>query len=198
MYEASPERHDVERRDREIQQELKSGGNLPSHIAIIMDGNGRWAQQRGLSRPQGHRSARDVVRDMVRACGELGVDILTLFTFGTDNWKRPWGEVLALMKLLRDASTEELAELQENRVRLSATGDTARLAKQARKALETAISATAGNKGLTLNLAISYDGKSDILQAVRHLAQEVEKGALRSDQIDHDCFTRALYTGGLR
>jgi undecaprenyl diphosphate synthase len=187
----------LEHQDKEIQDELKARGRMPRHIAVIMDGNGRWAQKRDMSRSEGHRAARDVVRDVVRACGELQVDILTLFTFGTDNWKRPWSEVLSLMQLLRDASLQELSELQDNRVRLIATGDTQRLAKQARGALAAAIAATSRNSGLTLNLAISYDGKSDILNAVRNLAKEVEQGRLKSEDIDHDRFARALYTGDL-
>ena len=133
----------------------------------------------------------------MRACGELEVDILTLFTFGTDNWKRPWSEVLSLMQLLRDASNEELEELQGNNVRLVATGDTDRLAKQARLALMGAISDTRNNTGLTLNLALSYDGKSDILQAVQKIAAEVAQGRLQSDDIDEAQFARRLYTGEL-
>jgi len=187
----------VNGQDAEIQKALKAQGNLPRHIAIIMDGNGRWAQQRGLRRSEGHRSAREVVRDTIRACGELEIDVLTLFAFGTDNWKRPWGEVLSLMQLLRDASVQELSELQKNNVRLMVTGDTDRLAKQARGALMFAISRTADNTGLTLNLAISYDGRSDIIHAVRRIAAEVERGVLRSGEIDDAVFARMLYTKGL-
>ncbi len=187
----------MDRQDAEFQKEIQARGNLPRHVAIIMDGNGRWAQQRGLDRTEGHRSARDVVRDIVRACGELKVEILTLFTFGTDNWKRPWTEVLSLMQLLRDASVEELSELQENRVRLVATGDTDRLARQSRRALQFAISRTAENTGLTLNLALSYDGRSDILNATRRIAEEVARGNLKSDQIDEAVFSRMLYTEDL-
>lgn len=183
--------------DSEVQSQLKKEGKLPRHIAIIMDGNGRWAQKRGLPRSAGHRAARDVVRDIVRACGELAVDVLTLFTFGTDNWKRPWSEVLSLMQLLRDASLEELSELQKNNVRLVATGDTNRLAKQARRALMYAISDTAENTGLKLNLALSYDGRSDILYAVRRIAVEVAQGRMRSEQVDEAAFSRMLYTASL-
>ena len=184
-------------RDAETQKELKEQGNLPRHIAIIMDGNGRWAQQRSLPRSKGHRSAREVVRDIVRACGELQVDVLTLFTFGTDNWNRPWSEVLSLMQLLRDASSAELPDLCENNVRLVATGDTERLAKQARRALMYAISRTAEHTGLTLNLALSYDGRSDIVRAARKIASEVEAGKLRADRIDAELFSRRLYTDDL-
>lgn len=181
----------------QLQDRLKARGNLPSHIAIIMDGNGRWAQQRDLRRTDGHRSARETVRDIVRACGELEIDILTLFTFGTDNWRRPWSEVLSLMQLLRDCSHEELNELQENNVRLIATGDTERLVKHSRKALENAIRETANNTGLTLNLSLSYDGKSDILQAVQSIAVDVAQGRISPDAIDVNLFSKRLYTGDL-
>ena len=191
------ERYKLDSCDQEIRDALRAQGNLPQHVAIIMDGNGRWAQSQGLARTAGHRSARDVVRDIVRACGALEIKILTLFTFGTDNWKRPWSEVLALMKLLRDSSTQELAELQENNVRLMATGNTDRLAKQAHKAVIYAISQTEKNTGLTLNLALSYDGRSDIVNAAQQLAEEVASGRLKANQIDDDRFAKALYTGGL-
>ena len=181
----------------QLQDKLKERGNLPSHIAIIMDGNGRWAQQRDLRRTDGHRSARETVRDIVRACGELEIDILTLFTFGTDNWRRPWSEVLSLMQLLRDCSHEELNELQENNVRLIATGDMERLVKHSRKALKNAIRETANNTGLTLNLALSYDGKGDILQAVQSIAVDIAQGRISPDAIDADLFSKRLYTGNL-
>ena len=180
-----------------LQAELKARGNLPQHIAIIMDGNGRWAQQRDLRRTDGHRSARETVRDIVRACGELELDILTLFTFGTDNWRRPWTEVLSLMQLLRDCSYQELDELQENDVRLIATGDTGRLVKHSREALEKAICQTANNSGLTLNLVLSYDGKSDILQAVQSIARDVAQGRVSADEIDAEAIAQRLYTGCL-
>jgi undecaprenyl diphosphate synthase len=183
--------------DTDIQSELKSSGKLPKHIAIIMDGNGRWAQSHDLRRSEGHRSARGTVRDIVRVCGELQIDILTLFTFGTDNWRRPWSEILSLMQLLRDSSREELKELQENNVRLMATGDINRLVKQSRLALEQAMKQTENNTGLTLNLALSYDGKSDILQAVRSLAEEAQQGHLDPKDIDTDRFAQKLYTGNL-
>ena len=180
-----------------LQAELKARGNLPQHIAIIMDGNGRWAQQRDLRRTDGHRSARETVRDIVRACGELELDILTLFTFGTDNWRRPWTEVLSLMQLLRDCSYQELDELQENDVRLITTGDTGRLVKHSREALEKAICQTANNSGLTLNLVLSYDGKSDILQAVQSIARDVAQGRVSADEIDAEAVAQRLYTGCL-
>ena len=184
-------------RDADTQRALKANGNVPRHVAIIMDGNGRWAEKQGLPRSAGHRSARESVRDIVRACGELEIEILTLFTFGTDNWKRPWMEVLSLMQLLRDACSEELNELNKNDVRLMATGDTERLAKQAKRALLFAIDKTTGNTGLRLNLALSYDGRSEILDAVRRIAEAVEQGVLRPDQINEAAFSSSLYTADL-
>jgi undecaprenyl diphosphate synthase len=183
--------------DIDTQVALKASGKLPGHIAIIMDGNGRWAQNRDLRRSDGHRSARETVRDIVRVCGELQIDILTLFTFGTDNWRRPWSEILSLMQLLRDSSREELEELQENNVRLVTTGDINRLVKQSRLALEETIRETAGNTGLTLNLALSYDGKSDILQAVKRIGEDVREGRLEPKDITAEVFSQKLYTGNL-
>jgi len=168
---------------------------MPRHIAIIMDGNGRWAERQDLTRSDGHRSARDVVRDTVRACGELQIETLTLFTFGTENWSRPWGEVLSLMQLLRDSSQQELPELQQNNVRLVATGHIGRLAKQSKLALDHAIRATADNTGLTLNLALSYDGRSDIVHATRQIAEQVARGELAPKDIDHEVFSRHLLSG---
>ena len=133
----------------------------------------------------------------MRACGELGIDILTLFAFGTDNWRRPWAEVLSLMQLLRDVAVDELKELLENNVRLVATGDTDRLARQARQAMKYAMFRTSENTGLTLNLAMSYDGRNDILQAVRRIASAVEQGRVNSDGIDEKLFSGMLYTTDL-
>ena len=180
------------KKDAQEQSELKQKGRMPRHIAIIMDGNGRWAERRDLTRTAGHRSARDVVRDTVRACGELQIEVLTLFTFGTENWNRPWGEVLSLMQLLRDSLMQELPELQDNNVRLVATGHIDRLAKQAKLALDHAIRATAKNTGLTLNLALSYDGRSDIVHAARKVAEKVARGELSVDDIDNDEFASYL------
>lgn len=184
-------------KDAQDQAELKKKGRMPAHIAIIMDGNGRWAERRDLTRTAGHRSARDVVRDTVRVCGELQIDVLTLFTFGTENWNRPWGEVLSLMQLLRDSSMQELPELQENNVKLVATGQIDRLAKQARMALNHAIRATENNTGLTLNLALSYDGRSDIVHAARQVAGRVAAGELKAEDVDHEEFASHLLSGDL-
>jgi undecaprenyl diphosphate synthase len=180
-----------------LQRELIARGNLPRHIAIIMDGNGRWAHQRNLPRIEGHRAARDVVRDTVRACGELGVEVLTLYAFSGENWSRPWGEVLGLMRLLRVCLIEEVPELDQNNVRLRTIGQTSRLPRPCQKALFQAINLTSKNTGLILNLALSYGGRTEIVDAARQIAEAVERGLLRSNAVDEACFAQRLYTSDL-
>lgn len=180
--------------DAAAQADLRAYGNIPRHVAVIMDGNGRWAKKRGLPRSKGHRAAREVVRDIVQACGELDIEVLTLFTFGTDNWKRPWGEVLSLMKLLRDACREELEELGRNGVRLISSGNTDRLARHARLALFHTMALTESNTGLKLNLALSYDGRTEIVDAARRLSQAVADGRLSPEDIDEKKVASAMYS----
>jgi len=187
----------LDERDAGIQRELIARGNLPRHIAIIMDGNGRWARQRNLPRIEGHRAARDVVRDTVRACGELGVEVLTLYAFSGENWSRPWGEVLGLMRLLRVCLVEEVPELDRNNVRLRTIGQTSRLPGPCQKALFQAISLTSKNTGLILNLALSYGGRTEIVDAARQIAEAVERGTLQSNAVDEACFAQHLYTSDL-
>lgn len=187
----------MDEHDAGFQQELIARGNLPRHIAIIMDGNGRWACQRGLSRIEGHRAARDVVRDTVRACGELGIEVLTLYAFSGENWGRPWGEVLGLMRLLRACLIEEVPELNRNNVRLRTIGHTHRLPRPCQKALFQAIDLTSKNTGLILNLALSYGGRAEIADAARQIAKDVERGLLQSEAVDEACFAQHLYTSDL-
>lgn len=188
---------DLDRLDEEFQRELIARGNLPCHVAIIMDGNGRWANQRDLPRIEGHRAARDVVRDTVRVCGELGIQALTLYAFSGENWRRPWGEVLGLMRLLRTCLVEEVPELNRNNVRLRTIGQASRLPRLCQDALLRAMELTARNTGLILNLALSYTGRAEIVDAVRRIALEVEQGLLDSKTIDNVCFARHLYAPDL-
>jgi undecaprenyl diphosphate synthase len=181
----------------ELQREVMAKGNLPRHVAIIMDGNGRWAYQRGLPRIEGHQAAREVVREVVRACGELGLEALTLYAFSVENWARPWGEVLGLMRLLRTCLVEEVPELDRNNVRLRTVGQTDRLPRLCREALHRAIERTSGNTGLILNLALSYTGRSEIVDAARRIAADAAGGRLRSDAVDEACFARYLYAPDL-
>ena len=187
----------MDEHDVALQQKLIARGNIPRHIAIIMDGNGRWAGQRGLSRIEGHRAARDVVRDTVRACGELGIEVLTLYAFSGENWGRPWGEVLGLMRLLRACLVEEVPELDRNNVRLRTIGHTHRLPRPCQKVLFQAMEHTSKNTGLILNLALSYGGRAEIVDAARQIAKDVERGFLQSDAVDETSFAQYLYTSDL-
>jgi undecaprenyl diphosphate synthase len=180
-----------------IEDKILARGNLPEHIAVIMDGNGRWARRRKLPRAAGHRAAIKAVRDAVRGCGNLGIAYLTLYTFSVENWKRPAREVNALMVFLRQTLREETAELDRNNVRLRVIGKIEDLPQSVRAELSRAIDCLEENTGLTLVLALSYAGRTEILDAVRDIAREVEEGGLRHDNIDEDLFTSFLYTAGM-
>ncbi len=181
----------------DLKQAIISKGKMPVHVAIIMDGNGRWAQKRGLPRTAGHRAGVKTVKRIVRVAGDIGLKYLTLFTFSTENWNRPKSEVSALMKLLGDTTRRELAELLENNVRLIATGDIERLPDERREILLDAIKRTTANTGLVLNLALNYSGRNEIILAVRKIAGEVAAGRLQPDQIDEALFAAYLQTMGL-
>ena len=183
--------------NRMTQEQIPAKGNLPRHIAIVMDGNGRWARMRGLDHIDGHRAGKESVRDVVEACGQLGIGVLTLYAFSTENWRRPRREVLALMRLLRDSLYEETDELDEKNVRLMAIGRTGELPRPSREALAWAMERTRDNTGLILNLALNYGGRREILDAVQRIVEEVESGVLRSDQMDIGSFSRYLYTADL-
>ncbi|NKB67626.1 MAG: isoprenyl transferase [Candidatus Latescibacteria bacterium] len=183
--------------DTLIRQRLQEQGNLPVHIAIIMDGDRRWAGQRNMSPSQGHRFGRESVRDVVRACGELGIEILTLYSFSTENWKRPKAEVQHLMRLLRESLRDEIDELASNNVRLNAIGRLQGLPKTVQLALKRALAATADNTGLLLNLALNYGGRSELVDGFRRLAAQVQAGSLDPGTIDEETIDQALYTAGL-
>ncbi len=172
-------------------------GKVPEHIAIIMDGNGRWAKQRGAMRVFGHRNAVKAVRDTTEACAELGVKYLTLYAFSTENWSRPQEEVNALMELLVNTIRGETGTLMKNKVRLMAIGDIRNLPGNCQRELQEAMQITQHNQGLTLVLALSYSGRWEIMEAVRRIANEVEKGNLHSPDIDDKVFTRYLTTTGI-
>jgi undecaprenyl diphosphate synthase len=170
---------------------------IPEHIAIIMDGNGRWARKRGLPRSFGHRAGTDAVRRIVRACGELKVKILTVYVFSYENWKRPSLEVSALMHLLIEMVKKEVKDLNKNNVRLSAIGDLSMLPDKTREALQDGIAATAKNTGLTLNLALSYSGRSEIVQAVKRAAQDISEGRLAPEDVTEEKLSDYMYTKGM-
>ncbi len=170
---------------------------LPAHIAIIMDGNGRWADEKGLSRIEGHLAGVNCVRKIVRFCGGLGIRVLTLYTFSTENWTRPELEVKALMGLLKKYLREEIEELNRNHVRLKAIGRLEELPLPVRKELENCMRITSKNDGLILNLALNYGGRADIVDGVRKLVSDVEDGKLKLRDINEKVFSQYLYTSGL-
>ncbi len=167
---------------------------LPQHVAIIMDGNGRWAEQRGLSRLHGHRVGKDSVRAVVESARKLGIRYLSLFAFSTENWNRPPKEVEALMQLLRRYLASELDKMMKHEIRLIAVGSLRRLPPAVREALRAAVASTRNNTGMTVVLAISYGGRDEITDAVRRLARKVKKGAIEPDAITQDVFRRHLAT----
>ncbi len=172
-------------------------GSGPQHVAIIMDGNGRWAKARGLPRVAGHRRGADAVRRVVRGAGELGVPVLTLFAFSTENWTRPADEVSDLMGLLRHYLRSELDELRKNGARLRVIGNREGLAADIVRDIAEAENMTAGNARIDVNICINYGSRDEILRATRRLAQRVAAGEMTVDGIDQKSFERELLTAGL-
>ena len=172
-------------------------GPVPRHVAVIMDGNGRWARRRGLPRKTGHEAGMNAVRTTIEASVDVGVEILTLFAFSTDNWNRPSEEVSALMSLLEAYAEQECSELVDKGVEVRVLGTLARMQRSAREAVERIMRETVGGTTLRLNLMISYSGREDILTAVRRLAARVEAGELESGEIDEACLEGALLTSGI-
>ena len=167
---------------------------LPQHIAIIMDGNGRWAKEQGKLRVFGHKNGVTAVRDTVEGAVEIGVKYLTLYAFSTENWNRPKLEVSALMELLVNTINKETKTLMDNGVRLNAIGDLGKLPSRCHKQLSEAIKKTAENQQCTLTLALSYSARWEIVQAARKLAIEVQQGRLHPDEIDENRFAQSLET----
>jgi len=170
---------------------------LPRHIAVIMDGNGRWAKKKGALRIFGHRNAVKAVRDVTEGCGELGVAYLTLYAFSTENWARPKEEVDGLMELLVNTLKEEINTLMENRVKLITIGQTSHLPEACQKNLAWAVDMTKNNTGLTVVLALSYSGRWEITQAVKALAEDVQNGILPAASITENHIEKYLQTSGI-
>src|SRR5215472_12851539 len=177
--------------------DVVSSGALPRHIAIIMDGNGRWAQARGLPRIAGHRRGAEAVRRTLTAAVEFGVPYLTLFGFSSENWKRPLAEVDDLMGLLRHYLRGEIAELHRNGVRLRVIGERSRLAPDIVILIENAEALTRDNRGVNLTIALSYGGRAEIIAAMRVLAAKAVAGELAPDAIDEDVIARHLFTADI-
>jgi undecaprenyl diphosphate synthase len=168
--------------------------SIPRHVAIIMDGNGRWAKERGLPRIKGHEEGAKAVRACVEGCGELKIEFLTLYAFSAENWRRPKNEVFALMRLLERFLKEKTPELVEKNVRLQAIGRLTDLPEGCQKQLHKSIEQTARNKGLTLILALSYGARLEIIDGIKSLLREVELGHIDPAMIDVEMFSKHLYT----
>lgn len=172
-------------------------GRVPRHVAVIMDGNGRWACDRGLPRQEGHRAGMRAVRETIEGCVEAGVEILTLFAFSTENWERPREEVLAVMGLLKFYAEKEQEELRRKGVRVRILGDLDRVEDEVREAIERIEAVTADGDRLHLNLMLSYSGRDELVRVVRTLAREAAAGKLEPEDIDAETVDNALYTAGL-
>jgi len=173
---------------------VRDRGNLPAHIAIIMDGNGRWARKRFLPRVAGHRAGRHSVRRCVETAGQLGVEVLTLYTFSQENFNRPEAEVKALWQFLQETLGSEREELHRRNVQLTASGALDQLPDRARRGLQDAIDSLAGNDGLVLNLALAYGGRQEIVHAAVKLAERLQSGEITPDQVDEAAFAEGLYS----
>ncbi len=171
--------------------------NIPQHVAIIMDGNGRWAKKQGMMRLFGHQAGVETVKKIVEAARETGISVLTLYAFSTENWKRPADEVSGLMSLLKTYLKSELANMLKNDVQLRSIGQLENLPVEVRQVLEQSITETADNKGLILNLALSYGGRIEIISVAGQLAELCLKGELKPEEIDEKIFSSKLYTAGL-
>jgi len=170
---------------------------MPSHVAIIMDGNGRWAKKRLMNRVKGHEQGADVVRKIVRVSSDLGISVLTLYAFSTENWERPKMEVSALMFILKNFLKTELPEMLDKNIRFGAIGQTDRLPDDVRKQMDIAREATRHNTGMILNLALSYGGRTELVDMVKAVASDVRDGILAPDAITEDIVAQRLYTAGL-
>jgi undecaprenyl diphosphate synthase len=184
-------RSEVEQR---LQELLRGSGRLPRHVAIIMDGNGRWAQERGLPRVEGHRQGIQSVREVVQVAVQLGIPYLTLYAFSMENWRRPQVEIRTLMELLHYYLRRELPELQRHGIRLRAIGKLNALPRRVQRVVADALQATASNTGLTLTLALSYSGRWDIVRAVQMIAIDVRRGRLSPEDITEERFASYLLT----
>jgi undecaprenyl diphosphate synthase len=183
--------------DKRLQDEIRSLPVFPEHVAIIMDGNGRWANSRRMPRVAGHKQGVETVRDIVKASSRLGLKYLTLYAFSLENWKRPQTEVSALMKLLESYLKREINELHENNVRITAIGKLNALPNHVHTLLTSCMEKTAGNTGLTLNLALSYGSRWDIVRASQLLALDVRRGKLSPEDITDELFSKYLVTNFL-
>ncbi len=177
-------------------EKLKLSENLPQHIGIIMDGNGRWAKKRGLPRVAGHNEGVNSVHDIVEVCGELGIKVLTIYTFSEENWKRPSWEVAALMQLLVTTIDRHIDRLMKQNVQIHTIGHLSKLPEQTQRKMLEAVERTKNNSGLILNVALSYGGRQEIVDAVKRLARRIKQGELHPDEISDRTLSGQLDTAG--
>jgi undecaprenyl diphosphate synthase len=186
------------KKDSKIKTEsLMKAGSIPTHIAIIMDGNGRWAKRRGLPRSAGHKQGVETVREVVKACVEVGVKYLTLYTFSTENWKRPKDEVSTLMRLIVKSLHKETKELHSNNIRLTVIGNIESLPEIVQKELNDAIRMTESNSKMVLNLALSYSGRWELIEAIKRVAHLVKESVVEIDDIDERLISQNLNTANM-
>jgi undecaprenyl diphosphate synthase len=179
------------------EETFRGNKRMPAHVAVIMDGNGRWAQERGLPRIEGHRGGIESVRSVTRACRKLEIPFLTLYAFSTENWRRPRTEIAALMKLLRDYLKQEIPEMLENEIRLEGIGDLKRLPMYVQHQMAKTRKATAEGQRMQLGLALSYGSRDEITNAVREIALKVKRGDIQASEIDPEMVSDHLYTRGM-
>ncbi len=187
----------LSKKDLALIEEVKKTGNIPEHVAIIMDGNGRWAENKKLPRAAGHKMGVETVRTMVQSCINLGVKYLTLYTFSTENWKRPQKEISMLMRLMVKSLKNETSELNQNNVRITSIGNTNSLPELVQKELEDAKNITKGNDKLILNLALSYSGRWELVEATKNIAKAYSEGKFSLDSIDEKLVSNYLTTSNI-
>lgn len=183
--------------NKDLREKVRELGDVPKHIAIIMDGNGRWAKMNSLPRAAGHKEGINSVREIVRVCGEIDVSFLTLYTFSSENWNRPETEVSAIMKLLFSTIRKEIDNLDKNNVRLTTIGNLKDLPKETRKNIKNGISQTQDNTGLNLILALSYGSRQELIRAIRRIGNRIESSQIKSDDITNDVLESELYSAGV-
>ena len=183
--------------NKDLREKVRELGDVPKHIAIIMDGNGRWAKMNSLPRAAGHKEGINSVKEIVRVCGEIDVSLLTLYTFSSENWNRPETEVSAIMKLLFSTIRKEIDNLDKNNVRLTTIGNLNDLPKETRKNIKNGISQTRDNTGLNLILALSYGSRQELIRAIRRIGNRIESSQIKSDDITDDVLESELYSAGV-
>lgn len=186
----------VEANKRELMERVVQG-RLPRHVAVIMDGNGRWAKRKGLPRVAGHKAGMDVIREVVSCAWELGIEVLSFYAFSTENWKRPSWEVELLMRLPEEFLKRELPTLMEKNIMIKAIGDLSRVPERTLQAVRTAFEETSHNTGMLLIFALNYGGRAEIVQAAKNIARDVKDGKIDVESISEEQFKNYLYTGGI-